>query len=214
MFKLNWKEMACILLVLVAVFNAVLWYPSMPDVVVTHWDAAGVANGWGPKWLGLFLVPMLIAVMYGFLSIIPYIEVLKQNVKKFYGHYENFKLVLVAFLFAIYATSVAVNAGVAVPFSAVIFVGMGLVMYYAGVMTEHSKRNFFIGMRTPWTLSSDEVWDKTNKLGGLLLKILGVLAVPLAFDGLQWFLVWMLLALLAMACLTAYSYLEFNKKKR
>jgi uncharacterized membrane protein len=214
MFKLNWKEAACILLVLVAVFNAVLWYPSMPDVVVTHWDATGVANGWGPKWLGLFLVPMLIAVMYGFLSIIPYIEVLKQNVKKFYGYYENFKLILVAFLFAIYATSVAVNAGVAMPFGVVIFVGIGIVMYYAGVMTEHSKRNFFIGMRTPWTLSSDEVWDKTNRLGGLLLKVLGVLAVPLAFDGLQWFLVWMLLVVLAMIYLGAYSYLEFNKKKR
>jgi len=54
--------------------------------------------------------------------------------------------------------------------------GLGILFYLLGVVLGKAKRNWFVGIKTPWTLSSDKVWDKTHVLGGKLFKIAGVIA--------------------------------------
>jgi uncharacterized membrane protein len=90
---------------------------------------------------------------------------------------------------------------------------MGLLFFIIGSMLRKAKRNWFIGIRTPWTLSSDSVWDKTHQIGGLLFMATGVLAVIGGFFGGQvafWSL--MIPVLGTTIFLIVYSYVLYQKE--
>jgi uncharacterized membrane protein len=57
---------------------------------------------------------------------------------------------------------------------------VGVLLFIVGILIGKAKRNFFIGIRTPWTLSSDEVWNRTNRVGGTLFKIAAVVIILLS----------------------------------
>ena len=88
----------------------------------------------------------------------------------------------------------------------------GILFYYCGILTENAKRNWFIGIRTPWTLSNDVVWDKTHKIGGKLFKIAGAVALFGIF--FQKYTLFFILApvILVAAYTIIYSYFEYQKE--
>ena len=87
----------------------------------------------------------------------------------------------------------------------------GVLFYYVGILTQNAKRNWFIGIRTPWTLSNEEVWDKTHKFGSKLFKISGIIA----FLGLILpdFAIWLMIVpvIITAACTVIYSYVEYRE---
>ena len=91
---------------------------------------------------------------------------------------------------------------------------IAILFFFIGILVENAKRNWFIGIRTPWTLSSAKVWDRTHKRGGRLFKI----AAVIAFFGVFFpdYSVWMVLIpiLLVSVYTIVYSYLEFKKEKK
>jgi len=93
-------------------------------------------------------------------------------------------------------------------------VAAGLLFIGVGILCENTRRNWFIGIRTPWTLSSDKVWDKTHRVGGKLFKIAGVIAIVGIF--FQSYAVYFVLipALLVAAYTIVYSYFEYKKEMR
>ena len=90
---------------------------------------------------------------------------------------------------------------------------LGLLFYYTGILIEHTQRNWFIGIRTPWTLSSEEVWKKTHKLGGRLLKISGIVALLGIFFQDLALLFAIVLPLFSVLFTVFYSYFEYSKTK-
>jgi uncharacterized membrane protein len=88
------------------------------------------------------------------------------------------------------------------------------LFYYLGILTENAKRNWFIGIRTPWTLSNDKVWNKTHKLGGKLFKIVGIVAfLGILFQ--KYVLLFIISAVIAVAIyIIVYSYFEYKKIMR
>jgi uncharacterized membrane protein len=103
------------------------------------------------------------------------------------------------------------SLGVAFDLNQALAPAMGLLFFAAGVMVEHAKRNWFIGIRTPWTLSNDEVWEKTHRLGGKLFRIAGLLGIAGVFFPKHALLFMLAPVLLASAYTTLYSYLEFRR---
>jgi len=89
---------------------------------------------------------------------------------------------------------------------------MAILFYYAGILIQNAKRNWFIGIRTPWTLSSEGVWEKTHKLGSKLFKIAAVLILLTLFAP-DYFLYSVFLLIAFSLYLVLYSYLEFRKEK-
>jgi uncharacterized membrane protein len=89
---------------------------------------------------------------------------------------------------------------------------MGLLFYYTGVLCEKSKRNWFIGIRTPWTLSSDKVWEKTHKIGGKLFKIAGIIAILGALTPEYAIILILIPVISAVGYTIAYSYFEYQKE--
>jgi uncharacterized membrane protein len=86
-----------------------------------------------------------------------------------------------------------------------------ILFYYSGILIENAKRNWFIGIRTPWTLSNDEVWDKTHKIGGKLFKLAGILALFAIFFERYAILVIVVPLIVVSIYTVVYSYLEYQK---
>jgi uncharacterized membrane protein len=87
-----------------------------------------------------------------------------------------------------------------------------VIFYYAGVLTQNAHRNWFVGIRTPWTLSSVTVWQKTHKLGGKLFKLTALLS--LFGTVLPQLAIYLIMAPVIFTTITVfvYSYLEYQKE--
>ncbi|MDD1664177.1 MAG: SdpI family protein [Methanomicrobiales archaeon] len=205
----NRMIIAGILLLTFAV--AFIAYPSMPDPMATHWGLSGKADGYLPRIWGLFLVPLISTGLAFLLLLIPRIDPLKENIERFRETYEYFIAILLLFLLYVSLLVIAWNLGVRFNIAQVLSPAFGVLLYACGVLVGKAKRNWFIGIRTPWTLSSDRVWDRTHAVGGRLFKIAGILALLGAlFPGIVWLLILGPVFLISI-CLVVYSYLEYRK---
>ena len=152
-------------------------YPVMPERMASHWDASGSVNGTMSKLWGLFLMPIISTVLFLAFLVIPKIDPLKENIAKFRAYFDLFILLLFGFLFYLYLLTIFWNLEYRFNIIQLMAPAIGLLIFYAGVLTENAKQNWFIGVRTPWTLSNERVWNKTNRLAGKLLKAAGILAM-------------------------------------
>jgi uncharacterized membrane protein len=106
------------------------------------------------------------------------------------------------------------NIGIEISPNVIFPIGLGLLFFYIGILCENAKRNWFIGIRTPWTLSNDVVWAKTHKIGGKLFKIAGVVALFGIFF-LNYTLFFILVPVILVAIYTViYSYREYRKETK
>jgi len=201
-----------LILILTAVMTLVA-YPVMPDVVASHWNAAGELNGTMPKFWGLALIPLL---MYGFCAlfvVLPRIDPLRNNYQKFQDYYEGFILVFAAFFFFIQLQIILWGRGIHVSPNLTMPVMIGGLFVYIGFLMEHAEPNWFVGIRTPWTLSSDLVWKKTHQRAGTLFKLSGVVSMIGTLAGMYASL-FILVPVIAVALYTVvYSYTEFKKEQ-
>ncbi|AGN01849.1 hypothetical protein L593_09520 [Salinarchaeum sp. Harcht-Bsk1] len=161
-------------LVLLGVLAGVLAWPELPATMDVHWNASGEADGTAPRAVGALLLPAVAAILLGVFDQLPRIDPLGENVADFRGYYDGFVLLLVAFLIGVHGVVLAANLGFDVPLSPVVLVATGGFLAYVGLLMRHAEPNWFVGVRTPWTLSSEEVWRRTHALAGWLFALAGV----------------------------------------
>jgi len=180
--------------------------PSLPAELVTHWNAAGEPDGTMSKQVALWLFPVLTAGLLAMFAAIPQIDPLRENIAEFRAYYDWFVVVFMGYMFLVHVGIITFNLGYEFDFTALIMFGAAGLFYYAGVFLPHAERNWFAGIRTPWTLSSDEVWARTHALGGRLFKLTAVLTLVGLFFG-DYAIYFLLVPALLTAGITAvYSY--------
>jgi uncharacterized membrane protein len=188
------------------------FYQPLPDRIVSHWNAAGQADGYMSKILGLGLIPLIMASCVALFAMIPRIDPLKKNYEKFRNYYEGFILLFVLYMLAIQVQIILWSIGYQISPNRTFPVLFGILFIYLGFLLEHAEQNWFVGIRTPWTMSSTTVWKKTHEVGGKLFKIAGIIA----FAGLlfQNFAIWFILVpvLTVTVFSVVYSYIEFKKE--
>lgn len=197
--------------VILSAVVSVLSAPSLPEQLVTHWNAAGEPDGTMSKILALALFPALIAGLVILLVLVPRIDPLGENVGEFRRHYDWFIVIFTGFMSVLHAGIIVFNLGYTFNFTLLLLAPIAVLFYYVGVLMTHAKRNWFIGIRTPWTLSDAEVWDRTHELGGKLFKLTGVIALfGLFFD--EYAVYFLLIPVLLTAVTTGvYSYYLYSK---
>lgn len=208
------KEWLMLIMVLASILMAGWFYPQLPDVVASHWNAEGQVNGYLDKGIATFMLPVMMLFLAALFFIIPRIDPLKENIEKFRDAYEEMVIVILAFLLFIYLQMMLWNIGIQVSMALTVPFAIGLLFIYMGFLLQKAKRNWFIGIRTPWTLSSDVVWDKTHKIGGRLFKVLGLMFILSIFLGGLAFYVIIVSVLVVTAYLFYYSYVEYEKEKK
>ncbi len=187
-------------------------YPQLPDKIASHWGANGEVNGYMSKFWGAFLMPIVAFIIFLVFLIIPKIDPLKENYKKFRKYFDGFILLIILFMLYIYVLSLLWNLGKRFNMGQFLSPAMAVLFYYAGVLIGHAKRNWFVGIRTPWTLSSDKVWDDTHKIGAKLFKASAVIMLlGLFFPGRAF--IFMIVPVIFSALFVAvYSYFSFRKE--
>jgi len=189
-------------------------YPSMPEQMASHWNAAGQVDGYMPKLLALLIMPIISALLLLLFVAIPRIDPLKENIAKFRKYFDRFVALIIIFLFYLYLLTLLWSFGLKFNMILMLVPAFAALFYYIGILVEHAKRNWFIGIRTPWTMSSDRVWDKTHRRGGKLFKASGIIALlGIVFqDHAFWFVIAPVIATAVYAFV--YSYTEYRKEKK
>ncbi|MBS4016547.1 MAG: SdpI family protein [Candidatus Latescibacteria bacterium] len=212
--KLRKSEVIVLIIILLSLAISIYFNPKLPDKIVAHWDYKGEADGYMAKSRGIFLMPAFLFVLFLVFLFVPRLDPLKANVEKFRKYFDGFIILLFMFMLVIHLQTILWALGTKIKPNVLFPVGLGVLFYYVGIMLNHSQRNWFIGLRTPWTLSSDSVWEKTHKFGAKLIKISAVIAMSGAL--FQNFAMFIVLAPIigSFIYLTVYSYIEYKKENK
>jgi uncharacterized membrane protein len=209
--KLRKFEVINFILVIMAFAVAAFIYPALPAKVASHWDINGNVNGYMSGFWGAFFVPMLALGLDILFIIIPRIDPKKANIEKFKKSFDLFVSLLLLFIFYIYALTIFFTFGYKFNMSQLMVPAFSILLFAVAVLIVGAEPNWSIGIRTPWTLSSDIVWRKTHDLGSKLFVVAAFVTLfGLFFTSLAF---WFILApiLLCSFFLVAYSYFEFVK---
>ena len=205
-----------LLMLLAATLAGLLLWNRLPDPMASHWDVNDQVNGHMSKFWGIFLMPLITLAMLVLFLVVPSIDPLKANIAQFRQIFNLFIVLIVAFMVYIYGLTLAWNLGYSnFNMSQAMLPALGLLFIFIGFMLRQAKRNFFIGIRTPWTLSSDAVWNETHRLGAVLFMISGALAFIGGFFGGMLAFWLMFIPLIGSALfLVVYSYVLYQRETK
>ena len=211
--KLRLGEWIGLLIVLVTFGIGYHYYPNLPEMVASHWNAQGQVDGYTNRFWGAFLIPTIEVGLFLLLWIIPVIDPKKANIKKFRNSYDIFVVTFLLFLTYLYLLTINWSLGKHFDMTQYLVPGFAALFFAVGFMVEKSEPNYMIGVRTPWTLASESVWRKTNVLGGKLFKYASVIILLGFFvpNYSMWFLLVPIMFLAIFVVL--HSYLIFRSEK-
>jgi len=187
------------------------FYPQIPNEMVSHWGVDGQPDDYMSKNIGLFIAPVISLVLFLLFLFLPKIDPLRKNIEGFRKYYDMFIFLFILFLLYMQVLVIIWNLGYEFDMGRFLSIAFAVLFFYIGVLLCNSKRNWFLGIRTPWSLSSDIVWDKTNKMGGRLFKLAGIISL-LGFFIPKYAFVLVLAPVILFSILTVvYSYFTFKK---
>ena len=205
-----------IMVALPFLYLAYIW-PSLPETVPMHWNLRGEIDRWGNK-MELLLLPFLLPFLsYLIMLGVPYVDP-KQQLSKMGRKYNQIKfwMIFIMSVLAIYLIFAVqhenlINANL-------VFILTGTLIAILGNYFQTIKPNYFIGLKTPWTLENEEVWRKTHQLSGIIWMIGGVLIAVASFfwsEDKAYFLPFFLTVIGVLTLVPfIYSYLLFKQLKR
>ena len=203
------------LIVLPYVYLAIVWN-KMPDHVPTHFNIAGNADAWSGKTSLIFLPGALGIGIYLLLLLIPVLDP-KKKIRNMGDKYYTFRFMLTFFfsLFATYLLYISNSGSLKNPN---LLIGLiGALFAILGNYFQTIRPNYFIGIRTPWTLENEQTWKKTHRLGGRLWMAGGVLIVFISFiisSNNALAITFAIILSVMVIVPVVYSYIEFQKEKK
>lgn len=202
-----------VVLIVVAVIGSAIVYPRLPDRVPTHVSVQGQVTGSGPRWLVVGLFPVLLLAMWGIMRFLPKIDPRRANYAKFQGTYDL--TVNVALTVVLLAHGGVIAAALGVPFSFVHLMPIvaGATFVVLGNVLPRARPNWWLGIRTPWTLSNDRAWERTHRVAGYMLVVFGVVMAfgTLLRENIAFRAIAVLGAILALS-IVIYSYIVWRQE--
>jgi uncharacterized membrane protein len=214
--KLSLKtEFFPVLLIIFSCLASVYFYFHLPAIVPTHWNFDGQPNGWGSGQAQSIFFPAMIIGIYILFLLIPYLDPRKERYEQFSKIYHIFKMIILLILTVIYfiASLNGLGYNISVGFWTPVLIGLMFIVMgnYMGKL----KRNWFIGIRTPWTLSSEAVWNRTHRFGGKMFMLSGLLIMLEGFLPVAWRLpVFVIAMIIVLLGTIGYSYFAFVQEKK
>jgi len=210
------RKMMPAVLITIATLAFSWWaWPQLPEKVVTHWGANGQPNGWSSPTFAAFLIPGVMALMTLIFAALPNIDPLKKNYE-FHGSV-YFLLVNVIIGFVGIIQAIVLGSALGWPFDmrTALPLLLGALFVFMGNLLPRIRPNWFMGIRTPWTLSSERVWRKTHRVGGYAFTVAGLVFIATAFIPMGNSGTAVMLAVIFPMVLwpVVYSYVEWRREK-
>jgi uncharacterized membrane protein len=203
------------LLIVVAAFIAsAVVFPKLPETMPTHFDMSGQPNGWSSRLFGAWVMPLFLVFMWGLVRVLPAIDPRGSNYAKFGGAFDGIIVSIMLFMLGMHIIILRAALGYPVAMERVLPIGLGILFIAIGNLLPRARPNWFIGIRTPWTLSSDRVWEKTHRFGGHVFVGAGILMVLSAMVTASWAAVLLFtIIVLCTASVLIYSYVEWKREQ-
>ena len=210
--KTSWRlEAPQIVLIAVMFAAAALAWPVAPDRIPVHWNAAGEVDRYGGKVEGLLLMPLIASGIYLLMRYLPNLDPGRANYARFGGVYATIRIAMLALMAAIQGVVLfsVLRRPMDMPLIVPVLVG-SLFVLMGGLMGK-IRPNWFVGIRTPWTLSSKVAWVRTHRLGGWLFVAQGLLFILSGLLGFSTFNGFVIASMFAViVALFAYSYVVWR----
>lgn len=186
----------------------------LPEIVPSHFNAEGTADRWAPKSTVLLLGLGVPVVLYLLLTFIPFIDPFWRRIQPKYDIFLLFRDMAMAF-FVYFALVEYVSASEGRFQTSMFGAGFGILFIVLGNYLPKLPRNFFFGIRSPWTLASETVWKRTHILSGWLFVVAGVLITLLSFTSLPLHILLLVVLLpVVLYCGIIYPYFLYRKLQR
>lgn len=190
----------------------IIAYPKLPDQVPIHWNLTGEADGFAAKINAMFSTLGIMVLIYVSMAFLPKVDPRKFNYQYFSKSYNIMMNVLLSVFFVINLFIIFNAAGYEVPIATMGPLVVGIIFMVLGNYMPQIRSNFFIGIRNPWTLSSDEVWKKTHRAASKIFFFGGLVMIAATFAPAFWKET-VFFAVIAITVITPYlySYLLYRK---
>ncbi len=156
-------------------------YGRLPETVATHWSLQGTPDGYSSRLWAAAVMPFATLCLTGLFNVLPKMDPRRENYAKFLSSYWLIANAVLAFSGLAHVLILANALGYTVQVDRLVPVGLGLLFAFLGNYLTRVEPNWFVGVRTPWTLSSDTVWRKVHRTAGWLFVIAGLVIAGGAF---------------------------------
>jgi immunity protein, SdpI family len=164
------------LLIVATLIVTLIFYPDLPSRIPMHWNWRGQVNRYGDK-LEIFLMPAAMVVVVLLFAAMPWLSPRRFEVNTFRSTYLYVMLLALAFMAYIHALHLWVAFSKPLDMNRALLGASFLLLILFGNVLSRVRRNFFIGVRTPWTLSSEKVWDATHRFAAKAFVLAGLLGL-------------------------------------
>lgn len=206
------KEWYVLIILLIPFLVSAYYWNQLPDIVPTHFNINGEADDWGPKWIIAIMIPGIGVFTYLMILLLPLIDP-KKKIDSSQKPITAIRIFTSIFMTAIYGFVMASSLGSPINFAGYIIAGVGIMILVVGNYLNSIKPNYFIGIRTPWTLESPEVWKRTHRFTSKVWMVGGLIMVVLAFipNAMESALTITMITVVLAVIPFIYSYLIFKK---
>ena len=165
-----------LILTIIAFLIPIILYSKLPYAIPCQFSmSTGTVTNYMNKPIGAFFLPLIMALIWIGMLYLPKIDPRKSHYAKFARSYGLILCLILTFFFVLQIVIILVSLGFNVPVNTIIPFALGILIIVIGNYMPKSKSNFFYGIKTPWTLSSETSWKKTHKLGRILFILTGLL---------------------------------------
>lgn len=209
----NAYRVASLAMLAVAIGATALLYDGLPELVPVHWNGQGVADRWEPRGMLWAIGPGMMGVLVLLNWLLPKISPRRFEIDSFRPTYDYLFAAIVAFLGFVHALMLAAALGRGIPMERAVPAAMFVLLILLGNPMGKVQRNFFVGVRTPWTLASPKVWYATHRATARLMVASGVAGLVAVLAGAPQWLLLVIGAAWAVGAL-AFSLVLYKKLER
>ena len=174
---------AGVLLVVAALGASLIVYPQLPERIPTHWNAHGQVDGYGSK-ATVFMLPGAMAIcLVMFFWVLPWLSPKRFEVETFRSTYLFIAITVLALFLYIQGLILWAALHPPVLTERALLGGISLFVVLLGNVLGKVRRNFWIGVRTPWTIADERVWNATHRFAARVMVAAGVLSFIAAMAG-------------------------------
>lgn len=203
----KWKLLITSLLTLFPILIGLILWNHLPNEIAIHWSADGTANGWTSKWFAVMILPIILFAIHWLCIFATTADPKHKNISP-----KMFGLVLwICPVMSIFCSGMTYAEALGYDSKIELFTPMliGLMFIIIGNYLPKCKQSYTLGIRLPWTLQSEENWNKTHRLAGFIWVITGIVFLISAFFKTIWLI--LIGTILAALIPTVYSYLYYRK---
>ncbi|MFH0966695.1 MAG: SdpI family protein [Methanobacteriota archaeon] len=201
-----------ICIIVLSLMVGIFLSPSLPADLPSHWNLNGDVDGYMPKDLALFFLPILALVIMSLMVILPRYDPDHDRYSEFQSAYDGLILLIVLFLTILYLVTILWALGTHIPMNSLMSVMFGLLFIGIGIFFRSVKKTWFVGIRTPWTLLSEQVWQKTHQIGSWVFISAGFLCLGGVLYPTYAYLFVLVPILGGVVGLFIYSYILYSKE--